>query len=161
MPEFISNSDTTLPADVVLPDDFPWSRAEVVSFFDGYVQTMLWVNVSWETDSGEAPDGYDNALIELTQDQLRELAGDVIDFMGANEQDLRQLQTIFRPSLRIDALNEFGYNFALTRNGHGAGFWDRGWGDLGDALTKACKPYGPANIDAWIENGEIVTSIQT
>lgn len=31
-----------------------------------------------------------------------------------------------------------GHDFWLTRNGHGAGFWDRGLGDIGDTLSKAC-----------------------
>lgn len=34
-------------------------------------------------------------------------------------------------------LEEAGHNFWLTRNGHGAGFWDRGLGGIGDALTAA------------------------
>lgn len=36
----------------------------------------------------------------------------------------------------------------LTRNGHGAGFWDRGLGALGTELTNACKPYG--GVDLYI-----------
>lgn len=35
-----------------------------------------------------------------------------------------------------------GHDFWLTRNGHGAGFWDRGLGELGDSLTKLCKGFG-------------------
>ena len=35
-----------------------------------------------------------------------------------------------------------GHDFWLTRNGHGAGFWDRGLGDLGERLTALCKTYG-------------------
>jgi hypothetical protein len=35
-----------------------------------------------------------------------------------------------------------GHDFWLTRNGHGAGFWDRGLGDLGERLSKAAKVYG-------------------
>lgn len=31
---------------------------------------------------------------------------------------------------------QFGHDFWLTRNGHGAGFWDRGLDALGDTLTK-------------------------
>lgn len=38
-----------------------------------------------------------------------------------------------------------GHDFWLTRNGHGAGFWDRGR-DNGDGLTEACKPYGSCDI---------------
>ena len=35
-----------------------------------------------------------------------------------------------------------GHDFWLTRSGHGAGFWDRGLGALGDRLTEAAKVYG-------------------
>ena len=48
-----------------------------------------------------------------------------------------------------------GFDFCLTRNGHGAGFWDRGItderpdgkpGNLGDYLSDACKPYGTLGL---------------
>lgn len=44
-------------------------------------------------------------------------------------------------------VEQAGHDFWLTRNGHGAGFWDRGhnyWpGDpSGQLLTSAAKPYG-------------------
>ena len=43
-----------------------------------------------------------------------------------------------------------GHDFFLTRNGHGAGFWDRYWNETelaarGDALTKLCRPHGDTN----------------
>lgn len=31
-----------------------------------------------------------------------------------------------------------GHDFWLSRNGHGAGFFDRGLGDIGEALQEAC-----------------------
>ncbi|BAM87665.1 hypothetical protein S58_16570 [Bradyrhizobium oligotrophicum S58] len=31
-----------------------------------------------------------------------------------------------------------GNDFWYSRNGHGVGFWDRGLGDIGDALSNAC-----------------------
>jgi hypothetical protein len=37
---------------------------------------------------------------------------------------------------------QIGHDFWLTRNGHGAGFWDRGLGDLGDKLTDAAHSFG-------------------
>lgn len=39
-----------------------------------------------------------------------------------------------------------GHDFWLTRNGHGAGFWDRGLGAVGDRLTAACRPYGEVYV---------------
>jgi hypothetical protein len=35
-----------------------------------------------------------------------------------------------------------GHHFWLTRNGHGAGFWDGDWPKHGDELTRASKEYG-------------------
>ncbi len=47
------------------------------------------------------------------------------------------------------------HDFWLTRNGHGAGYWDGDYGDeLGDTLTEACE--GHCNQHVWItENGTL------
>jgi len=40
-----------------------------------------------------------------------------------------------------------GHDFWLTRNGHGAGFWDGDWpDDAGGRLTEASKKYGEFNL---------------
>lgn len=40
-----------------------------------------------------------------------------------------------------------GYDFALTRNHHGAGFFDGDWGDeLGEKLTEICDAFGDVEI---------------
>jgi hypothetical protein len=36
-----------------------------------------------------------------------------------------------------------GHDFWLTRNRHGAGFWDGGWPEHGDQLTRAAHAFGP------------------
>jgi len=41
---------------------------------------------------------------------------------------------------------QFAHDFWLTRNGHGAGFWDRGQGATGEALTAMAKVYGEVNL---------------
>ena len=47
-----------------------------------------------------------------------------------------------------------GHDFWLTRNGHGAGFWDRGLGEVGDRLSNACKAFG--SYDLYIgDDGKI------
>jgi hypothetical protein len=40
----------------------------------------------------------------------------------------------------------FADDFVLTRNGHGAGFWDRGLGKDGDTLTRLSKAYGTVGL---------------
>lgn len=47
-----------------------------------------------------------------------------------------------------------GVDFWLTRNGHGAGFWDRGLGDVGNELTEAARASGAR--DAYLgDDGEV------
>jgi hypothetical protein len=47
-----------------------------------------------------------------------------------------------------------GHDFWLTRNGHGAGFWDRGLGERGQWLTDMAKPFGSAYL--YVNNsGEV------
>lgn len=41
---------------------------------------------------------------------------------------------------------QVGHDFYLTRNRHGAGFWDRGLGALGDRLTKAAHSWGSSYL---------------
>jgi hypothetical protein len=49
---------------------------------------------------------------------------------------------------KLDA-EKCGHDFWLTRNGHGAGFWDRSElkaHDLGERLTKLCKEFPEYNL---------------
>lgn len=46
-----------------------------------------------------------------------------------------------------------GHDFWLTRNHHGVGFWDRGMGRVGDALTQACNGY--REIDLYAREGMV------
>lgn len=47
-----------------------------------------------------------------------------------------------------------GHDFYLTRQGHGAGFWDRGLGELGDKLTQAAKLYGSVDDFSLLRESE-------
>jgi hypothetical protein len=48
-----------------------------------------------------------------------------------------------------------GHDFWLTRNGHGAGFWDRGLpGTLGDELSALADAAG--NLDAYIGDDAMI-----
>lgn len=41
---------------------------------------------------------------------------------------------------------QLGHDFCLTRNHHGAGFWDRGYGELGEWLTRVCHAMGSQSL---------------
>jgi hypothetical protein len=48
----------------------------------------------------------------------------------------------------IDALDleQIGHDLWLTRNHHGAGFWDRGLGETGDKLTELAHSLGEVHL---------------
>lgn len=54
----------------------------------------------------------------------------------------------YRPGLVITdhTWEQLGHDFWLTRNGHGAGYWDRGLGELGDRLADAARAHGTAGL---------------
>lgn len=52
----------------------------------------------------------------------------------------------------LDGENEVaraGHDFWLTRNGHGAGFWDGDWPTYGEMFTKIAQGYG--EVDSHYE----------
>jgi len=73
---------------------------------------------------------------DLSADALRSIEDDCATFMFYN---YRKLQ-------RVGTMAQHGHDFWLTRNRHGAGFWDRGYGDLGKDLTDKAHTYGESNL---------------
>lgn len=51
----------------------------------------------------------------------------------------------------------FGHDYYLTREGHGAGFWDRGLGLLGDYLSAIAKSAGSAD-ELWDNGNGVLAS---
>lgn len=114
-------------------------------FFAGYVTCALWSSTD---DEGNPLD--DNFGAEdIGDDTDKAMREDCADFMRANAADLAAMMEATGRDM-----SSMGHDFWLTRNGHGAGFWDRGAGDVGDRLTDACKPYG--GVDLYIgDDGKV------
>src|SRR5438552_587310 len=69
-------------------------------------------------------------------------------------QDCESFQSKHMADIELD-LSQAGHDFWLTRNCHGAGFWDGDWPkDVGERLTNASHTYG--EIDLYVgDNGKI------
>ena len=110
-------------------------------FLQAYKTAMLW---SESDDDGNALiDSYDDA--DFSDELAEKIETDCKKFFDENYEIMVNANRDF---------SQHGHDFVLTRNGHGAGFWDRGYGKLGEMLTEACKPYGEMNLyigdDGWI-----------
>ncbi len=111
------------------------SQAE--RFLSAYIECALWSSTDNADDSGGEPLDKNYDASDLSEETLGAFKRDCEAFLEANGDDLDE-STL--------APEQAGHDFWLTRNGHGAGFWDRGLGELGERLSKAAKVYGSVDL---------------
>lgn len=119
-------------------------------FTHGYCVAMLWANTRVATDEDGVIDvdpqwwqgpglwGIE-AFAPEDRDNIRAVCRAFVE---------TNLALLSDPAVQERGWEAAGHDFALTRNGHGAGFWDRGYGDVGQRLTEAAQAHGES--DAWI-----------
>lgn len=117
-----SRHQITYLEDLPLPVEDKQAREAI----DGYRACAIWTTLD---EDGESCDHCD-----LSNEAESELADDMIRFLHSLPRDL--------VTAYPGEFSQFGHDFWLTRNGHGAGFWDRGHGSIGDALTKWAEVEG-------------------
>ncbi len=95
--------------------------------------TAACIEALYFTDTGEGDQPAKDA--ELAPDTLANLQADCRSFW-------RRFGCYIEPAQQTP--KQAGYDFWLTRNGHGAGFWDGDWPErYADMLTIASECYGP------------------
>lgn len=108
---------------------------ELSELLKGYAACLLWV--APEDEKGKNLDEY--GIIDIDEDTLKKMKEEVEEFKEENE-DL---------FLKVNMSDEqIGHDFALTRNHHGTGFWDRGFGQDGNILSERCDKWGEYNLYA-------------
>lgn len=150
----------------ILCDDTGELLPIVDAFTAGYAAAMLWANTCVYSETETDDNGY--PMMEPSDLHYDYLApglwwynigidySDAIDYLAANFRDLmsiadaeaRKVENRFltRGSIDRSVFEQHGHDFALTRNHHGAGFRDRGYGDIGESLTEAAQAYGGASL---------------
>ena len=100
------------------------------TMLDHYVTAALWTS----TEEDGMPLDYNHDADDIAPETLERMREDVTAF----------LETISEEGWDVSwwTAEQMGHDFWLTRNGHGAGFWDRGQGAMGDKLTDLSRPYG-------------------
>jgi hypothetical protein len=105
--------------------------AELGSFVSAYVECALWAS--------SADDG---TPLDQTEAELSD------DVWAAAESDCESFLSEWSVTVEAAGLSieQAGHDFWLSRNGHGAGFFDRGCGELGDKLQDAARCYGQVDL---------------
>jgi len=133
------------------------------SFIDGYVECAIWADCypTEERLSAEGDDWERGKDGLIPTDELRtRMSEDCYDFIDGD--DTIDLLAAYVALGRADGIGDewamaarAGHDFWLTRHGHGAGYWDRGLGKLGDELTARAKTYGESDVQPQdLGNGE-------
>ena len=131
-------------------------------FMSGYVEAMLWVNTFIERPGKEDCETddvrywyqgpgrwWEDTPVDLTDaEAFWEAFGYVLLSLDYGEYGCEYWG---RAVLA-------GHDFALTRNDHGTGFWDRGLGAIGNMLSNECKPYGSHNVTLEVDENDDVIS---
>jgi hypothetical protein len=96
---------------------------------DGFLECLLWSEC--DDDGNPIDDNYD--LEDLSEEALEEAKKDCEGFLDLAKEVLEKAD--------LDD-TQIGHDFCLTRNRHGAGFWDRELGEVGEELTKIAHSFG-------------------
>ena len=103
---------------------------------DGAVESALWSTIptiAEDDDSMIEPAGQ----YEITDEEKMKLRGTLAFYIKDWFNENYDLLVEAVETVLID-WESVGHDFWLTSQGHGAGFWDRGLGELGDKLTDSC-----------------------
>lgn len=113
------------------------------NFLYGYIEAAMWASNATDDTTGEEYESLESFAVEdLDSESLERMKADCEKFQAENKKLLEGLDEV-----------EAGRDFFFTRCGHGVGYWDRGLGEVGKKLTKACEPWG--SIYFWVENGKV------
>ena len=114
------------------------------AFTRGYIEGALWASSDESNPEGGEPMDQNYTIDDIHPDTLGQMMSDAMDFQHAHENDLVGVDT-----------HRAGVDFWLTRNGHGAGFWDGDYeDDIGRRLTDAAHVYG--SFDLYIgDDGQV------
>jgi hypothetical protein len=105
---------------------------------DAYIECALWASTDNSDDTGGEPLDANYSAADLAAETRATMQAELDDFA-----EYVQREGVDRSAWTDE---QFAHDFWLTRNGHGAGFWDRGQGEPGDRLTALSKPYGEAHL---------------
>lgn len=107
-------------------------------FTQAYLEAALWSS----TDGDGTPLDSEHCVQDIVPETLQRMIVDCEKFQRENA-DAIAVGAVNRRETKYSAAGQAGHDFWLTRNGHGAGFWDGDWPEpSATVLTKAAHAFG-------------------
>ena len=114
-------------------------EAEFQATLTGAVEACLWSTQPTPAYEGQEVLEYADEYV-VTRGQMHKLRGTLAYYMRG--WFVENYSTLCRATGDNYTFEHIGHDFWLTSQGHGAGFWDRGLGEVGDILTDSADGYG-------------------
>ena len=144
-PDALRQVREDFPDSTILPDESDNSAFDIPAMLVGYLECALWSSTD---DDGNPLDAeyFETDISEESQASARVDCQSFVDQCTESRIDL----------MSIDGMgcSRIGHDLWLTRNHHGAGFWDRGLGPIGARLTELAHAMG--SVDAYIGDDDKV-----
>lgn len=112
------------------------------------VNPFTWAYITalfWTTNEEEFPEYCYQGEFSISSNDTDRLSGDTLIRIIDDCIKFEECAEIMFDATPGDC-SQHGHDFALSRNGHGAGFFDRGYGPVGDVLQELAKSFGEFNL---------------
>jgi hypothetical protein len=121
----------------------PTTVPTIDEFTTAYIKALLWAENDESTPQGGRPLDDNYTIDDLAPEALAKCVADCQLFQRENAADLAARET-----------DRGGIDLLLTRNRHGAGYWDGDWPDAeGTRLTAAADRLG--EVSPYVVDGRI------
>lgn len=107
----------------------------------GYLECAIWADLPEEEE-------FDGTIYDFSAESQIKAWNDIMVFC-AELQDKK----LFDSLLEVSDLDQIGHDFWLTRNGHGTGFWDRNYGELGEKVSEVARKFGECHV--FVNNNKL------
>ena len=113
----------------------------IKEFILGYKVCALWASNDDSDEEYGCPLDENYGFCDIDEDDILSIEKDCREFIKENESLLDQ----------VGDYEQHGHDYWLTRNHHGAGFWDRGYGEIGNTLTENARKKGEVYLYVGVD----------
>ena len=123
---------------------------KIDEFIRAYVNAMLWASC----DDDQVPLDKNYSIDDVAPSAMEKIVAECKRFKEENADDIAPILYRRTSDDNWSGEEQAGHDFALTRNGHGVGFWDRDYltEEVSDRLTNASHKFGETYLYVGDDN---------
>ena len=122
------------------------TQFEPDEFTTAYLVAALWSTTDHSDEDGGQPLDANYDICDIAPEAMRSAMESCAEFQEQHKELLSKAYELYEPRDGYHGPALAGHDLWLTSAHHGAGYWDRGIGDVGKALTDAAHAFGERDI---------------